>query len=120
MREDQNIYLFTLVFMVVWCGAGVVYLNAQLLSFPLSFLQTMCRLGYALSPLAMAALSCTLILNWIPGVSSVITLGAGGWSLWAAARLVSEGNDHLSDRKYLVLYPVLLYYFALTLLSILS
>ena len=98
----------------------VVYLNAQLLTVPLSFLQTICRLGYALSPLAAASLVCTLLFGWIPIVSGIGQLAAGGWSLWAGSRMIWEGNEIHADKMYLVIYPVALYYVALTLLCILS
>jgi hypothetical protein len=120
LREEQSVYLFTLVFIFVWGGAAIVYANAQLLGVPLSFLQTVCRLGYALSPLAAVALLCTLILNFLPLVGTLATAGAGGWSLWAGARMIWEGQEQHAEKKYLALYPVLLYYLALTALCILS
>lgn len=120
LREQQSVYLFTLVFLIVWAGAAIVYLNAQLLKVPLSFLQTICRLGYALSPLAATSLACTLLINRIPIVGGLSQLAAGGWSMWAGSRMIWEGNEVHADKMYLVIYPVVLYYIALTLLCFLS
>ena len=120
LREEQSVYLFTLVFIFVWGGASVVYANAQLLGVPLSFMHTVCRLGYALSPLAAVALTCTLLLNFLPLLGTLTTVGAGSWSLWAGSRMIWEGQEQHSEKKYLALYPVLLYYLALTSLCILS
>lgn len=120
LREEQSVYLFTLVFLFVWGGAFVVYANAQLLSVPLSFMQTVCRLGYALSPLAAVALLATLILNYVPILGTLSTVGAGSWSMLAASRMVWEGQEAHAEKKYLVLYPVVLYYLVLSFLCILS
>lgn len=120
LREDQSVYLFTLVFLFVWGGASVVYANAQLLGVPLSFMQTVCRLGYALSPLAAIALLSTLLLNYIPVLGTLVTAGAGSWSFTAGSKMIWEGQEQHTEKKYLALYPVLLYYLSLTFLCILS
>lgn len=52
---DQAALVFAAVFVVVWCGAAIVTLNAQLLGGKISFFQSVCVLGYCVFPLALAA-----------------------------------------------------------------
>jgi protein YIPF6 len=60
-RADQADYFFASVFVLVWCGAGVVTLNGQLLGGKLTFFQSVCILGYCLSPLVIACFLCIII-----------------------------------------------------------
>jgi len=46
------------VFVVVWAGAAIVTLNAQLLGGRISFFQSVCVLGYSIFPLNVGALLC--------------------------------------------------------------
>jgi len=48
--------VFAGVFVIVWLGSGVVTINAQLLGGNISFLQSVCVLGYCIAPLALASL----------------------------------------------------------------
>ena len=45
--DGQASLVFAAVFFIVWFGAGVVTLNAQLLGGNISFFQSVCVLGYA-------------------------------------------------------------------------
>ena len=53
---------FAEVFVIVWIGAMVVTLNSKLLGGQISFFQSVCVLGYCLTPLAIALLACRIIL----------------------------------------------------------
>jgi len=53
--------VFGAVFIVTWCGAAVVTLNAKLLGGSVSFFQSICVLGYCLFPLVISAMASTII-----------------------------------------------------------
>jgi hypothetical protein len=57
---DQAATVFCAVFGIVWIGAAVVTLNAQLLEGHLSFFQSVCVLGYCVFPLCISAFLCQL------------------------------------------------------------
>ena len=56
--EDQKALVFAGVFVIVWIGAAVVTLNAQLLGGTISFFQSVCILGYCVFPLNVACFVC--------------------------------------------------------------
>ena len=60
---DQTSLVFASVFVIVWAGAGVVTLNAQLLGGNISFFQSVCVLGYCVFPLVLAAVLCAFWSN---------------------------------------------------------
>lgn len=53
---------FAQVFVIVWIGAAIVTLNSKLLGGNLSFFQSVCVLGYCLTPIAVALMVCRVIL----------------------------------------------------------
>ncbi len=62
-REDQTGLVFGVVFVIVWCGAGIVTINAVLLGGTISFFQSVCVLGYCLFPFNIASFLCLFGLN---------------------------------------------------------
>ncbi|CAN0498224.1 unnamed protein product, partial [Ectocarpus sp. 8 AP-2014] len=58
---DQGALVFAAVFVVVWCGAALVTLNAQLLGGTISFFQSVCVLGYCVFPLLVSAVLCLIL-----------------------------------------------------------
>ena len=52
----QASLVFASVFVIVWAGAAVVTVNAQLLGGQISFFQSVCVLGYCIFPLVLASL----------------------------------------------------------------
>ncbi|ETK90587.1 hypothetical protein, variant 3 [Phytophthora nicotianae CJ01A1] len=56
----QSAMVFTGVFVVIWVGAAIVTINAQLLGSSISFFQSVCVLGYCVFPLNIATLVCML------------------------------------------------------------
>jgi len=63
--DNARAVVFATVFMLVWAGAGIVTLNAALLGGSVSFLQSVCVLGYCLAPLNVASIVCRLWPNKI-------------------------------------------------------
>lgn len=53
--------VFAAVFVIVWCGAAMVTINAQLLGGSISFFQSVCILGYCVFPLTLAAILCVVL-----------------------------------------------------------
>ena len=58
---DSASLVFAAVFVIVWCGAAIVTLNAQLLGGTISFFQSVCILGYCVFPLLLSAVACLII-----------------------------------------------------------
>ncbi|XP_055592664.1 protein YIPF6-like isoform X2 [Uranotaenia lowii] len=53
---------FAQFFVIVWFGAMIVTLNSKLLGGNISFFQSVCVLGYCLTPCAVALMVCRIIL----------------------------------------------------------
>jgi len=104
--DNQAALIFSAVFVIVWCGAGVVALNAALLGGKISFLQSVCVLGYCIAPLNLASILC---LTWTNHVYRIlIVLVAFLWAARASAGFMAQLVS--IERKLLAVYPVLLFY----------
>lgn len=55
---EQKSLVFASVFVIIWCGAAVVTVNALLLGGNISFFQSVCVLGYCIFPLNIASVIC--------------------------------------------------------------
>lgn len=105
-KSGQASMVFAAVFVIVWCGAGVVSLNAQLLGANISLFQSICVLGYCVFPLNLSALVCLIISNT---VVRMIAVGIGFvWSTKASVVFISEMME--DGRRALAVYPVFLFY----------
>ena len=101
--------IFGTVFCLIWVGASIVTLNAQILGGDVSIFHSVCTLCYSLFPLNIAAAVCVFMkaqLNF--SISLIITVVAFLWS-FKAASIYMEGLMG-SDMKGLALYPVFLFY----------
>ncbi len=106
VTSHGNESAFTLVFVIVWCGAFVVTLNAQLLGGKISCFQSVCVLGYCIFPLVVAAFFCALITNII--FKSILVPIGFLWSTKASVVFMSQLVK--TERKVLATYPVFLFY----------
>ena len=97
------------MFVIVWVGAGVITLNAALLGGRMSFLQSVCVLGYCLAPLNVASILCHVWANKI--FHFVVVLVAFGWSTRASVGFMAQLLQ--DNRRALGVYPVLLFYIAI-------
>ena len=107
---DQASSVFTAIFVIIWGGAAIITLNAQLLGGSLSFFQSVCLLGYCVFPLTIAS-----IVSWIFSAfffRLFLFLIAFAWSTRSSAGFL--GSTVPQDRKSLALYPVFLFYLSLT------
>jgi hypothetical protein len=108
--SKQSASIFAAVFVIVWIGAGVVTLNAALLGGRISFLQSVCVLGYCIAPLNIASLLCHIYHNTIFQFCSVSV--AFIWSTKASVGFMSQLVPE--QRKALAVYPVLLFYITIS------
>jgi len=111
--ESQSGAVFALVFVIVWLGSAIVTVNASLLQAKISFFQSVCVLGYCVAPLVLAAVL-SGILNKL-GLSWFKLLVVTGGFVWSTASSVGFMSELLpEDRKLLGVYPVFLFYFAMS------
>eukprot|EP00162_Nutomonas_longa_P001849 comp12423_c0_seq1/m.16271 comp12423_c0_seq1/g.16271 ORF comp12423_c0_seq1/g.16271 comp12423_c0_seq1/m.16271 type:complete len:165 (-) comp12423_c0_seq1:56-550(-) len=114
--EGQAALVFGSVFVIVWCGAGVVTLNALLLGGKISFFQSVCVLGYCLFPLTLSAIVC-LIYGHI--AFRLVVVGVGFfWSTGASVGFMGETVP--KSRRLLSVYPVFLFYIAISWMLLLK
>eukprot|EP01135_Chromosphaera_perkinsii_P009516 Nk52_evm6s1779 gene=Nk52_evmTU6s1779 len=114
--DNQKVLVFSGVFVIVWCGAGVVTLNSQLLGGKLSFFQSLCVLGYCILPLVCAAgVGKLLGMHWLN--VPVVAVGFG-WSIFASHAFLT--NSQPADRKGLVNYPIILFYLVIAFMILLQ
>ncbi|CAK4111721.1 unnamed protein product [Aphanomyces euteiches] len=118
---NQSAMVFTGVFVVVWAGAAVVTINAQLLGSTISFFQSICVLGYCVFPLVIATLVNTLVrLVSLGHVAVRIVIVAVGF-LWSTrASVVFMSQLVPPKRKALTVYPVLLFYLFISWMILIS
>ncbi|CAM9711461.1 unnamed protein product [Chrysoparadoxa australica] len=107
---DQGALVFAAVFVVVWAGAAVVTLNAQLLGGTISFFQSVCVLGYCVFPLVIAALLCDIVgyFKNILILRFLIVLLGFVWATRASVVFIKQIIE--PERKVLALYPVFFFY----------
>ncbi|XP_005097593.1 protein YIPF6 [Aplysia californica] len=122
MKNNDGGPQFAEVFVIYWMGAAVVTLNIKLLGGNISFFQSICVLGYCVSPLAIALVICRILLA--VSVDSVavfivrflfVILGFG-WSTFASTAFLSESQP--VGRKLLAMYPLFMFYFVISWLII--
>ncbi|KAJ3090298.1 Yip1 member 6 [Quaeritorhiza haematococci] len=83
--ENQSGNVFTGIFVIVWCGAGIVTLNSKLLGGKLSFFQSVCVLGYCIFPLVIASMVSLFIPSVV--VRACVCSAAFAWSTYGMQML---------------------------------
>lgn len=104
--STQSASIFAAVFVIVWLGAGIVTLNAALLGGNISFLQSVCVLGYCIAPLNIASILCHVYHATI--FQAIVVIIAFVWSTKASVGFMSQLVPE--QRKALAVYPVFLFY----------
>ncbi|KAH8073033.1 hypothetical protein JL721_3008 [Aureococcus anophagefferens] len=108
--EAQRAFVFAAVFVVVWVGAAIVTLNAQLLGGRISFFQSVCILGYSIFPLNVGALLC-LVLHPVTKSLLLRALVVGVCFAWSTrVSVVFFGEIIEAKRRALAIYPVFGFY----------
>ncbi|KAG5192923.1 terbinafine resistance locus protein [Tribonema minus] len=107
---NQGALVFASVFVVVWCGAAMVTVNAQLLGGGISFFQSVCVLGYCVFPLVLASAAC-LIAKALTGLFFIRALLVVVGFMWSTRASVVFIKQIISpERKVLAVYPVFFFY----------
>jgi hypothetical protein len=131
---------FAEVFVIVWIGAMIVTLNSKLLGGNISFFQSVCVLGYCLTPIAIALIICRMILvmvqtNFLFFLRLITTAGGFGWATYGekhffrfflnkfslnlfTASVIFMGDSQPPNRKALAVYPMFLFYFIISWLVV--
>jgi len=107
--EGQSQVVFTGIFTMVWLGEAVCTLNLKLLGGTVSFFQSVCVLGYCLFPLTIAALINVFVHTFFVRLPVIVVTYC--WSAIASVSVLH--GSQLEGRKWLAIYPLLLYYFVL-------
>ncbi|ORX78957.1 Yip1-domain-containing protein [Anaeromyces robustus] len=105
--ENQSAMVFTITFIIIWCGAAVITVNSKLLGGKMSFFQSICILGYCIFPLTIVSLITLLIDYFI--IDLILVLVGFAWSVYASIGFLTDVR--LSQKKTLVIYPIFLFYF---------
>lgn len=112
---------FAQVFVIVWIGAMIVTLNSKLLGGNISIFQSVCVLGYCLTPCALALLVCRIILlaeqtTFLFFLRLIVAGGGFGWATYAS--IIFLGDSQPANRKALAVYPIFLFYFIISWLVV--
>ncbi|XP_032311399.1 protein YIPF6 isoform X2 [Drosophila ananassae] len=108
---------FAQVFVIVWIGAAIVTLNSKLLGGNISFFQSVCVLGYCLTPVAISLIVCRVILlaahtTFLFFLRFVTTTMGFAWATYAS--FVFLGQSQPPHRKPLAVYPIFLFFFIIS------
>ncbi|KAH8251299.1 hypothetical protein KR032_006647, partial [Drosophila birchii] len=108
---------FAQVFVIVWIGAAIVTLNSKLLGGNISFFQSVCVLGYCLTPVAISLIVCRVILlaaqtTLLFFLRFVTTTMGFAWATYAS--FVFLGQSQPPHRKPLAVYPIFLFFFIIS------
>ena len=119
--ENQTALVFAAVFVVIWVGAAIVTLNAQLLGGTISFFQSVCVLGYCVFPMNVCVLLNFIIDSLIIRSFVIRALVVGVGFVWSTrASVVFMAQMVPPKRKALAVYPVLLFYIFIAWLILVS
>ncbi|KAM8717277.1 hypothetical protein ACLKA7_004045 [Drosophila subpalustris] len=108
---------FAQVFVIVWIGAAIVTLNSKLLGGNISFFQSVCVLGYCLTPVALSLIVCRVILlskqtRFLFFLRFVTTTLGFAWATYAS--FIFLGQSQPPHRKPLAVYPIFLFFFIIS------
>ena len=99
---EQKSLVFASVFVIVWCGAAVVTVNALLLGGNISFFQSVCVLGYCIFPLNIASIVCLVggPFFWRILVVAICFFWSTGASLGAPPAMAPAADGPLHARAH--------------------
>ena len=113
-REKAQGDVFVTLFIITGIGSSIVTMNGILLGAKLSFLQTICFMGYCMFPVFLGAVTIFILEKTSrksPFVNLIIAGVALLWSTTASLAYFSEIIE--SNRKFLIVFPMFLYYVCL-------
>jgi len=102
------------IFVIVWIGAAIVTINALLLGGKISFFQSVCVLGYCVFPLVLSAVVIFITTSFWNNMWFRLAISLGGfiWSTFASVGFLAGMVP--PNRKFLAVYPILLFYLVLS------
>lgn len=90
--------IFTGVFVIIWVGAAIVTINAQLLGGAVSFFQSVCVIGYCLFPIVVSVIIAAFVkLIWVRLPIAIVN----SYTSLASVGFMSETQVHLQNRRAL-------------------
>ncbi|KAH8877446.1 Protein YIPF6 isoform 1 [Schistosoma japonicum] len=113
---------FAQVFVIFWLGSAIVTINSKLLGGAVSFLQTVCVLGYCILPLVIGLVICRLLLFassnsvFVFIIRLLIVITGLVYSSYASFIFVYPTLP--KNRVVLSVYPIILFYVFLSWLVI--
>ncbi|EOD43492.1 putative yip1 domain protein [Neofusicoccum parvum UCRNP2] len=116
-RDEQKSLVFSGVFAMVWIGEAMVTLQIKLLGGSISFLQSVCIIGYTLFPLVIASILSAVGVHTIIRIPVYIALVV--WSL-AAGISILGGSGVVRNRVGIAVYPLFVFYVSLGCLCFIS
>ncbi|KAI1172530.1 Yip1 domain-containing protein [Nemania sp. FL0916] len=116
-QPKQKDAIFSGVFATVWIGEAIVTLQIKLLGGNISFMQSVCIIGYTLFPLVIAALLSAVGLPPIPRIPIYVILVA--WAMAAGVSILG-GSGVVSNRVGIAVYPLFIFYIGLGCLCFIS
>ncbi|KAH8160643.1 hypothetical protein CIB48_g7601 [Xylaria polymorpha] len=116
-QPKQKDAIFSGVFATVWIGEAIVTLQIKLLGGNISFMQSVCIIGYTLFPLVIAALLSAVGLPPIPRIPVYVILVA--WAMAAGVSILG-GSGVVSNRVGIAVYPLFIFYIGLGCLCFIS
>uniref|UniRef100_A0A0N4ZCB4 Protein YIPF n=1 Tax=Parastrongyloides trichosuri TaxID=131310 RepID=A0A0N4ZCB4_PARTI len=113
---------FTQLFILTFFGSWIVTWNIKFLGGKISFFQAICIIGYCLVPQCVAALTFKILTAQLMGkkfmffLRLLITFGCFIWSAICSTHFFVD--EKLAAKRLLILYPILLYFMAVSWLVI--
>ena len=108
--SEKASMVFAAVFVIVWCGAAAVTVNAQLLGGTISFFQSVCILGYCVFPLTISAVVCMFFSFIVSNIFFKLLVVGVGFVWSTRASVVFMQSVIKEERRLLVVFPVFLFY----------
>ena len=118
--EGETKTIITSVFVIMWVGSLIVYLNANFLGSEMTFYQAASLLGYCLFPINVASLLMVFVQGWLPAVFKLVAVGFS--FVWASScililiigSIAFVGEMIPEKKRKLALYPIILFYLFLS------
>ncbi|CAD8118514.1 unnamed protein product [Paramecium sonneborni] len=109
--------VFAIIFVLIWVGAFIVTLNAQLLGGKVSFFQSVCLLGYCVFPINIEAIIIAFFGSYLPFLVKLIPVFlCFAWSAYSSVGFMASLVP--PHKKKLAVYPVFLFYLFLSWFSL--
>ena len=118
--EGETKTIITSIFVIMWVGSLVVYLNANFLGSEMTFFQAASLLGYCLFPINVASFSMMFLQGWLPSIFKLAVVGfsfvwASTCIYWFILGSIAFVGEMIPERKRkLALYPIILFYLFLS------